>query len=69
MQVQGEDSEAALVTFENDEGVSTALLLSNSLLDDRVRPHYVMIEYTYENYGIIYKYKNCRVSYNKHQHT
>jgi hypothetical protein len=37
VQVQGEDSEAALVTFENDEGVSTALLLSNSLLDDRVR--------------------------------
>ena len=53
MQVQGEDSEAALVTFENDEGVSTALLLSNSLLDDRVCPHSIMTEYTYEDYGIM----------------
>jgi hypothetical protein len=53
VQVQSEDSEAALVTFENDEGVSTALLLSNSLLDDRVCPHYLMIEYTYENCAIM----------------
>ena len=32
---QAEDSEAALVTFESEEGASTALLLSNSLLEDR----------------------------------
>ena len=32
---QAEDSEAAMVTFESDEGASTALLLSNSLLEDR----------------------------------
>ena len=33
--LQGEDSEAALVTFESDDAAGTALLLSNSLLDDR----------------------------------
>ena len=32
---QAKDSEAAMVTFESDEGASTALLLSNSLLEDR----------------------------------